>query len=267
MKTFHEVINSSKNPKVKLIRDLISNRSAREDEGVFVAEGVRLAEEALQRNIQPRSVFISQRLSPRGMQLANRFREAHIEVFEVSPDILDRLSDTETSQGILLILPQEMIPLTDSMEPALIIDQVRDPGNMGTLLRSAAAVGAGVVFLAPGCVDPFMPKVVRAGMGAHFHLPIRQVSWMEIRDYCKKQANPPLNVLLAEAQGGDNMWQADLTRPLALIIGGEAKGAGVEARQLADAKIHIPMPGAFESLNAGVAGSVILYEILRQRKA
>ncbi len=197
--------------------------------------------------------------------MLRHFQQSQLEVIEVRTDILDRLSDTETPQGILLVLPQDMIPLPGSIEPVLIIDQVRDPGNMGTMLRSAAAAGVSTVFLSPGSVDPFMPKVVRAGMGAHFHLAIRQNSWTEIRKYCKEQADPPLQVLLAEVDAGDSMWQTDLTRPLALIIGGEAEGAGEQARELADASIHIPMPGAFESLNAGVAASLLLYEMLRQR--
>lgn len=262
-----EVITSFKNPKVQRLRGLISQRSYRDETGQFVIEGVRLVEEAITRHFLPQSVYFSENLSARGIQLVDRLRQAGVEVFEVSGDILNRLSDTETSQGILAVLPQELIPLTGVAEPVLVIDQVRDPGNLGTILRSAAAAAAGAVLLAPGSVDPFMPKVVRAGMGAHFHLPICQTSWDGIEDYCKRQAQPPLQVLLAEAGSGLPMWQADLTRPLALVIGGEAEGAGEEARALSDAAIRIPMPGDFESLNAGVAASLLLYEVLRQRSA
>lgn len=267
MKPANEVLTSFKNPKIQFVRDLISQRSARDESGLFVAEGVRLAGEALRRHIQPRSLFFSSHLSPRGEQLVSSLRGADVEVTEVSPEVLDRLSDTETSQGILLVLPQDMILVSGNAEPVLIVDQVRDPGNMGTLLRSAAAVGVGMVFLSPGSVDPFMPKVVRAGMGAHFHLPIRQASWAEIHTHCKQHFDPPLQVLLAEAEAGISMWQTDLTRPLALIIGGEAEGAGEQARKLADDLVHIPMPGAFESLNVGVAATLMLYEMLRQRRS
>lgn len=264
MKPSAEVITSFKNPKVQHVRDLIASAAFRDETGLFVIEGVRLVEEAYERDLRPQLVFFSERVSPRGQRLVDGFRSAGVEVTEVSSDVLNRLSDTETSQGILAVLPQELIPVTNHLEPVLIIDQVRDPGNMGTILRSAAATAAGVVFLAPGCVDAFMPKVVRAGMGAHFHLPIRRAAWDEIRDYCRNQS-PPLRILLAEAGTGQSMWQADLSHPLALIIGGEAQGAGEEARSLADTCVHIPMPGVFESLNAGVAAALLLYEILRQR--
>lgn len=264
MKTDPEMINSFKNPKVQYVRELISNRSARAESGLFVAEGVRLAEEAFTRGIQPRFILYSSRVSIRGEQLIQHFRENQVEVSGVHADTLDRLSDTETSQGILLVLPMDLVPLPAGAEPVLIIDQLRDPGNLGTILRSAAAAGVEAVFIAPGSVDPFMPKVVRAGMGAHFHLPIRLATWPEITAYCK-QRPIQLTVLLADADSDMTMWQANLTLPLALIIGSEAEGAGLEARELADDSIRIPMPGGFESLNAGVAASILLYEVLRQR--
>ena len=267
MKLSPEILTSFKNPKIQYLRDLITHRFCRDEAGLFVIEGVRLAEEAFARHLLPRSVYFSSHLSARGIQLVNSFHNAGVEVTEVSSEVLNRLSDTDTSQGILAVLPQELIVVRSNSEPVLVIDQVRDPGNMGTILRSAAAAAVGAVFLAPGSVDPFMPKVVRAGMGAHFHLPIRQATWGEIRDYCKHQAEPPLQVLLAEAGSGLTMWQTDLTRPLALIIGGEAEGAGEEARALSDSSIRIPMPGAFESLNASVAASLLIYEVLRQRSS
>lgn len=266
MNTF-QILTSFKNPKIQFVRDLIKDRAAREENGLFIVEGVRLAEEASRLGILPRSVFFCSHLSGRGLELIRQYQGAAVDVTEVKPDILDKLSDTETSQGILLVLPQLVMPMPASTDLVLILDQVRDPGNMGTILRSAAAAGAGVVFVAPGSVDPFMPKVVRAGMGAHFHFPILQADWTRISECCKVKTTPPLQVVLAEAGAGLSMWQADLTQPLALVIGGEADGPGPHARQLADTLVHIPMPGNFESLNAGVAASLLLYEIIRQRNS
>jgi TrmH family RNA methyltransferase len=114
--------------------------------------------------------------------------------------------------------------------------------------------------LPPGTVDAFSPKVLRAGMGAHFHLPIRPVKWDELGKHLAG-----MHTFLAEMEGGIPYWQADLTRPLALIIGGEAKGASPSARRHAKDLVSIPMPGRSESLNAAIAGAILMFEVVRQR--
>ena len=260
-------ISSIHNPKIQFLRALLTNKSARAEHGLYVVEGIRLAEEAITAGLNPRTILYSSQLSARGSELITGLRSRNCEVVEVYPDVLDRLSDTETSQGILLVLPQQSKPLPASTDLVLIIDQLRDPGNMGTILRSAAAVGVQAVFITPGSVDPLMPKVVRAGMGAHLQLCIQQADWQWIQEYCTKNKPDPLRILLADSNGGTNMWQTDLTGPIALVVGGEAEGPGTAARSHCDDLIHIPMPGKFESLNAGVATSILLYEIIRQRKS
>lgn len=260
-------ITSMQNPKVQLVRALLKNRSARAEHGLFVVEGIRLAEEALAAGVMPRTIFYSNQLSARGRDLLAGFQASGCETHEMLPDLLVRLSDTETTQGVLLIVPLETAPLPGSADLVLVIDQVRDPGNMGTILRTAAAVGVQVVFITPGSVDPFAPKVVRSAMGAHFRLNLQQIDWPQVRQFCTQNQPAPLKVLLADSGGGDAMWQTDLTTPVALVVGGEAEGASDAARDVIDGLIHIPMPGKFESLNAGVAASILLYEIVRQRSA
>jgi TrmH family RNA methyltransferase len=171
------------------------------------------------------------------------------------------LSGTESPQGILAILQFSQLPITTPLNFVLIPDQIRDPGNLGTLLRSAAATGVQAVLLPPETTDAFAPKVVRAGMGAHFRVPIHEMSWEEIAQTCNS-ANAQM--YLAD-MGGKSCWETDLRQPLALIVGGEAVGASEEARKLASVKISIPMAGIVESLNAGVAGSVLMFEVVRQR--
>jgi rRNA methylases len=259
-----QFISSTHNPHVQQIRALLNQKSARSEAGLFVVEGVRLAEEALAGGRSPQQVFHTQTLSERGKKLLSGLGP-ETELFELADSVMESLSDTETSQGILLVLPQtesRQIPATDF---ALVLDQIRDPGNLGTILRSAAAAGVKTVFLAPGTADAFAPKVVRAGMGAHFRLSIQSAEWCEIDDYCRKVCQPPLKLLLAESGGGKACWQMDLQAPLALVIGGEADGASAEARQAVDENIYIPMPGKFESLNAAVAAGILLFEIVRQR--
>jgi len=142
----------------------------------------------------------------------------------------------------------------------LILDKIRDPGNLGTLLRSAQAAGVDLVLIPPETSDPFAPKVVRSGMGAHFRLPILHADWNEIRARLGKTP-----VYLAETENAIPCWETDFKSALALVVGGEAEGASPEARELASQNVVIPMPGGMESLNAAVAGSVLMFEVVRQR--
>jgi len=145
---------------------------------------------------------------------------------------------------------------------------LRDPGKLGTLLRTAAAAGAQALLLAPGCVDAFSPKVLRAAMGAHFRLPIRSLGWAELRAYLRPVGQERrLRTYLADSAGGLPHTHADFRAPLALIVGGEAEGAGAEGQSLAQSRVHIPMPGQAESLNAAVAAGILMFEVVRQREA
>jgi TrmH family RNA methyltransferase len=143
---------------------------------------------------------------------------------------------------------------------ALVLDGLRDPGNLGTILRTADAAGVQAVFLAPGTVDAYNPKVVRAAMGAHFHVPLVAAGWTALAGRLRG-----LSLWLAEARQGLAYDQVDWRQPSALIIGAEAAGPGDAARRLAPKQVSIPMPGQAESLNAAVAAGIILFEAARQR--
>lgn len=253
------MITSSQNPKLKLVRTLQGRAKERREAGMFVVEGVRLVGEAVKANWPLEFVLFSDSLSERGKELVNNLTANQIEVEEVSGDLLQNVSETETPQGILAVLRLDSLPIPDSPTFLLIPDQIRDPGNLGTLLRTAAAAGAQAALLPPETTDAFAPKVLRAGMGAHFKLPIHSMVWDEIRE--RIQA---MKIYLAD-MNGKSCWETDLRQPLALIIGGEAEGASEEAGKLTSQRIAIPMPGNVESLNAGVAGSLLIFEIVRQR--
>ena len=253
------MIASSQNRKIKLVRALAGRSRERREAGAFLAEGVRLVEEANAASWPIRFALYSDELGERGHELLQRLLSKGIEVEQVDRGLMQSLSDTETPQGILAVLDDHELSLAGPLDFVLIPDSVRDPGNLGTLLRSAEAAGVQAVLLPPESVDPFSPKVLRAGMGAHFRLPILEMSWERIRETCKG-----LTVYLAYMHGA-SCWTVDFRSPLALVIGGEAAGATEPARQLADRPVSIPMPGAAESLNAAVAGSVLVFEVLRQR--
>lgn len=233
----------------------------RRESNAFVVEGVRLIEEAVTRDWRFEFALYDESLNERGKTLIEKLIARDVETEEVSQSLMKTLSDTETPQGILAILDDARIPIPDSLNFILILDQIRDPGNLGTLLRTASATGVQAVLLPPETTDAFAPKVVRSGMGAHFRLPIHTMKWNEIREQTKD-----LQIYLADMEG-QSCWETDLLQPLALIIGGEAEGASEEARKLATEKISIPMIGNVESLNAGVAGSVLMFEVVRQRKS
>jgi len=258
-------ITSIHNAKIQSLRELMNKRSAREELGQFVVEGVRLAEEALMHGQHPLAVYAGESLSERGQKLISEFQSRGVSVTSLSDDVLQRISETETSQGILLTMPIIPKTLPADLNFVLILDQIRDPGNAGTMLRTAAASGVQAVLLSPGTTDIFAPKVVRAGMGAHFRLELRSCTWPEIHRICTERKHP-LKLLLAESGDAPSVWQQDLRQPLGIIIGGEAEGAGDEARRYCDGLVSIPMPGKFESLNAAVAAGILLFEVVRQRE-
>lgn len=254
------MISSIQNPKIKRIRLLQSQAKSRKKHKAFVIEGIRLLEEAIKAHQKPELVLFTSNLDNRGQHLLEVLKQGGVPCEKVSPDVLKSASDTETPQGILAVLPSQPLPLPANVDFLIIVDEIRDPGNLGTLLRTSLATGTQAMLLSPGTVDPTSPKVIRAGMGAHFRIPVLSCSWEEIRI-----ATDGLTVFAADMTKGSRYWDTDLTKPLGLLIGGEAHGPGENARNLADTLIHIPMMDDTESLNAAVAGAVLMYEVLRQR--
>jgi TrmH family RNA methyltransferase len=255
------MITSAHNSKIQLVHNLIGRPRERREEKAFVVEGVRLVEEALSAGWPFRFSMYSEELSERGNALLQNLQAKNIPCDEIAPGLLKSISETKHSQGLLAVLDYLPLPIPEKLSFALVFDSIRDPGNLGTLLRTAAAAGGQVVFLPPETTDAFSPKVVRAGMGAHFHLPILELSWEEIH-----VRTHGLNVYLAEMEASISCWQVDFRTPLALIVGGEAEGASELARRLANQFVSIPMPGRAESLNAAMAGAILMFEVVRQRQ-
>jgi len=254
------MITSSQNPRIKWLRALQSQAPQRREEHLFVVEGVRLAEEALAGGWNARLVIYTADLNERGKAVVTGFAAHGAAVELVSDAVLRSASDTETPQGLLVALDWREAALPERLDFVFIPDMLRDPGNLGTMLRTAAAAGVQAVILPPETTDAFAPKVLRAGMGAHFRLPILPLGWDEIA-----QLTQSLNIYLASAGEGLSYTQADFKSPLALIVGGEAQGASSHASRLSTARVHIPMPGGSESLNAAIAAGVLMFEVLRQR--
>lgn len=226
----------------------------------FVAEGVRLVEDGLRSIVPIKFVLIKQTPSTRSASLLSKLNENGVEVILVDDQLFDSLSGTEHSQGVLGVFEMKPFFIPEKVNFLVVPDQLRDPGNLGTILRSAEAAGAQAVLLPPGNTDAFAPKVVRSGMGAHFRLPIQHLPWEVIETYLHGLA-----VFHADMQGEQICWQADFKQPLALLIGGEAEGISPEGTRLATSSVRIPMAGETESLNAAISASLLMFEVSRQR--
>jgi len=251
-----EIISSLQNNRVKLARQLQEKARLRRKERKIVLEGVRLIADALAVGYKPLFVFYESQHAD--YELIATLQDQQIQLIPVSADVIRHLSDTQNPQGIIAVFPLPEPALPQKPERILILDAIREPGNMGTILRTAGAAGVEVVILAADCVDPYNPKVLRSGMGAHFRIPIVEAGWDQIRGYCDD-----LGVFLAAGDGDLNYTDVDWKNAWALVIGNEAHGIHqtVEGQRIA-----IPMASETESLNAAVAAGVILFEALRQRK-
>jgi len=254
------MIRSIHNERVKYVRSL-ARRRVRRREGRFVVEGNRLIGEVVRAGVRPVLVFYTGAWAetPAGRRLLPALAQAEEGAWAVGEAVMAACADTQTPQGVLAVLP--FIHREPQPGPILILDRLRDPGNLGTVLRSAEAAGVGQVILTPGTVDPYNPKVVRGAMGAHFRLAVACLDWPEIAERTAGRA-----VWLADARGEKDYDAVDWTAPSALIVGGEAAGAGAEAAALATGRVRIPMMGGAESLNAAMAATVILFEAARQRR-
>jgi len=258
-----EFISSSNNPKIKLARALQTHPRGKQSDQAFIAEGVRLVEESALVGWPVEFILFDETLSERGLVIIEELTARGIrDIYQIPPNLMSQISGTETPQGILAVLRQQALPFPADPSFLILVDQVRDPGNMGTLLRTAEAAGADGVILTPGTVNAFSPKVLRSGMGAHFHLPIHALPWQEIAPLLKG-----LPVFLATADASLPIWDVDFTQPCVLLLGGEAFGATPMGEALATDRVAIPMPGRAESLNAAMAGGILIAEVLRQRYA
>lgn len=256
-----DVITSLQNPRVKLINGLQTRARTRRKERKIVLEGTRLVRDAVERGHKPEFVFYD----PKTVDylLLAMLQDRKYDLSPVTPEVMEHISDTQQPQGIVGVFPLPVPPLPKNLRRVLILDNVRDPGNVGTILRAAAAAGVESVMLSPGCADPYNPKALRSGMGAHFRVPVLEVEWERIGDFCTAEK---FSVYLAAGDGEIVYDEVDWTQKWALIIGSEAHGVGQEAAEIGTSRVRIPMAAATESLNAGMAAAVILFEAQRQLK-
>jgi TrmH family RNA methyltransferase len=247
-----------------LARDL-KRRKARERQQLFVCEGVRSVEELLRSPIAVRGALIAPALrdAPRGAELARALRSRNVELAEVSATEFASAAQTESPQGVLAIAEApartlDAVPLGEQFR-LLVLDALQDPGNVGTILRTAAALGVDATVALPGTVDLWNAKVVRSAMGAHFRHPAVSSTWDEL-DVFRGQRDV---MLWAADAAGVPLDSSAVPARLALVVGNEGSGISDAARQRADRLISIPIASSVESLNVAVATGILLHELRR----
>ena len=250
-----EVITSRTNPLIARVRKLNSRRAFRRAESAFAAEGPKLLAEALRWGAELETVIAAP-----GVPLPEL--PARVRVVEAPDSLLASIADTETPQGIVFICTGKPLAMPERFEGRrwLLLDGVQDPGNVGTIWRTADAFGADGLILCNGCADPWNPKTVRATMGAVFRLPVYEGALEEVADRLARAGVP----LYAAALREDTADVRDV--PLecaAVIIGSEGRGVSEKALSLCQKTVKIPMQARCESLNAAIAASVVLWEMAR----
>lgn len=256
------MLTSAKNPKV-VAAVRLKKRALREEERCFLVEGAQAVAEALADDGRLLSLFVSEDLDP----LAMRARQAGVSVERVSDRVMERLTSTVTPQGVVGIAPFVDVRIDDLMPPGVVavLHDVRDPGNAGTILRSADAAGAAGVVFAGSSVDAYNPKSVRASAGSIFHVPV-------VRDVPTEEAVGALRasgfaVVAMDMHGDEDLFEAEIPASSAFVFGNEAHGLPPEILEAAEHRVRVPQAGRAESLNLAAAATVCLFEWVRRGRA
>lgn len=297
-----ELITSVNNQRVKEVANL-KQKKYRTEYSAFFAEGLRAVREAAE-YAAVTDLFFTPAQEEKLHEIIKTAQEKGARLYSVDDKVMAKLCDTKTPQGVLAVIKmpentlQQLRPGAfaipaarqnvkaggaatadtthkekqnqtkniepDNNAPVIILDRIQDPGNLGTIIRTADAVGALGIILLEGCVDACSPKVVRASMGSLFHLPVVQdVTAEEALTWCYRNGYEPAATALNHAQ---NVYKADISKKMAFIFGNEANGVAEELQAAAETRLFIPMAGLAESMNVAMAAGIILFEGLRQRK-
>lgn len=257
------LIASKDNPKIKLYKKLASSRKARTEQGLFVAEGMRgIVDIAGEAEIE--ALFCTEAALEKYAGVLDTERLALIPAdkrFTVTDEVAQKMSDTGSTQGVFAIVKRLDLPLGETlpMGKYLVLDELQDPGNLGTMIRTAAAVGLTGVILAGNCVDLYNPKTVRSAMG----------SMTKVRIYTEKDTARTLSVLeksgiktyAAVVRGGSGVSETDFSGGCAVVIGNEGRGLSESTADMCGGKVTIRMRGDTESLNAAIAGTILVWEM------
>jgi len=260
-------ITSGQNPVIKEIKAL-KKRKYREERKLYFVEGLRFVAQAVEESRKIEKLLISEEfyISEKAKTLLMEVKQCDCECFVLSNALFDEISETENPQGVLAVMKAESHAFDAQAVKngfLVILDSIQDPGNLGTIIRTADAAGADGIIVSKGSADVYNPKVLRSTMGSIFHIPIYISD--NIGDTIALLKTNGMKVYAAHLEGTLNYFDADLRGSAAVIIGNEASGISDMAAGCADGLLKIPMAGRAESLNASIAAGIIIYESLRQR--
>lgn len=259
------MISSVTNAAVKRIVLLQTRDKSRREEGLFIVEGVRMYMEVPMQRLD--SVYVTENfLDHAGQDVRERLADTGYEL--VTDDVMKKMSDTMTPQGVLCLVRYYDYTLDDILDGGtlyMILDGVQDPGNLGTIFRSAEAAGAAGIIMSRGTVSIYNPKSIRSTMGTLFRMP-----FIYADDLCAAIAEMQsrgVHVYASHLQGAEEYTSQDYSAPSAFVIGNEGAGVSAPVAEASDTSVYIPMEGEVESLNAAIAASVLMYEAHRQRRS
>ena len=261
------MITSTSNARVKRLVNLKKKRKSRDEEKVFLVEGIRMFREVPVKQLE--EVYVSESFYKKErdtVELVLKGSEVRPEV--LSDTVFDYVSDTKTPQGVLCVVRQMEYSLEEvtagECPMIMVLDHLQDPGNLGTILRTAEGAGVTGILMDQECVDVYNPKTIRSTMGSVYRMPFCYVGDLKEGICCLKKRG--IHTYAAHLEGSQNYEKEDYRKPCAFLIGNEGNGLRKEIADLADIYIKIPMKGQVESLNAAIAASVLMFEAARQRR-
>ena len=259
-----EFIQSSNNELIKEVKKL-KEKKHRVEKQEFIVEGFRFVNEAIESSFEAPYVFISEMAKDKWERYHLQEQvKSETKVFWVSETVLKSICSTETPQGIVAVVKNKQSLVSTEQGFYLLVDKVQDPGNLGTLIRTAHAAGALGVILTKGTVDVYNEKALRATMGSIFHIPIIEDKELIIT---KGLITDGFKLVASLLDTEDNFYDVNLKGKVIIAVGSEASGVSEEVTNICTNKVKVPMPGGAESLNVAIAGSIMIYEAVRQRNS
>ena len=256
------MITAASNKKIKNLANLIQKTKARKEQDVFITEGIKMFLEADKEKIK--EIYISETFYEKGIA-REQIEQCNYEI--LSDDLFKKISDTQTPQGILCVMKQfhyQLDELVQKKNPLLLIlEDIQDPGNLGTMVRTAEGAGVDGIIMTKGTVDIYNPKTIRSTMGSIYRMPFIYTD--NLLDIMKQLQIRNITLYAAHLKGKHYYHQMNFTGGTAFLIGNEGNGLKEETAKAADVYMKIPMEGKVESLNAAVASVILMYEAARQR--
>ena len=253
------MITSTSNPKIKQVALLRDKARARREEGAYVVEGLRMFREIPAGDV--REVYVTQDFYNKNESLCSTYKDLQV----VSDKVFEKIADTVTPQGVVAVVSMKETSLEDVLKGdfLLFLENIQDPGNLGTLFRTAEGAGVKGIIISKGSADIYNPKVIRSTMGSIFRMPYIYVE--DISSVISKEA-PNMNIYAAALEGAKDYTTVSYTGRCGILIGNEGNGLKSETIKAAGKSVYIPMQGSVESLNASISGAILMYEAARQRK-